>query len=169
MMNKIIQHEINIIQYLQSNISYSYIKPLISFNKYSTSKKCILSFTGLFILFDIKLFTKLSIGLFLSRTSNHYIKYYFKADRPYNKYPNKIKFYKKKKKLSYSFPSQSIQNITIIYYICNPANYIFIYYYWYLIIMIGLTRMFRGLHYLHDIIFSYFLCYYLAVGINIIL
>ena len=103
-------------------------------------------------------------GLLISHNIRSLIKLYTKCLRPYNKYPNLIKYYYKKKK-SYSFPSQSVINISVIYNtICNyniinnvNTNIYFHIFYYSLLFSLAITRLYRGLHYPHDIIISYFM------------
>jgi membrane-associated phospholipid phosphatase len=40
------------------------------------------------------------------------------------------------------------------------------FFYWIIFSIVSVTRMFRGLHYPHDIFFSYMYAYYVAVLVN---
>ena len=67
-------------------------------------------------------------------------------------------------KKSYSFPSQSVQSIYIIYYnyknLCN--NYIIDGYFTFILLLLIITRLYRGLHYCHDMLFSIIFAHYLC-------
>jgi hypothetical protein len=162
----IVKYELLIIYKLQNYFDYNQLKHIIKTTKIFTNKRSIFFFVFIALLYDYMVCIKLIIGIGISRTSNFYIKNSIRSLRPYNKYPRIIKYYKKKKKLSYSFPSQSIQNVTVVYYIFNQQYYLITLFYWYIMIAISLTRMFRGLHYPHDIIFSYLYSYFIALFLN---
>lgn len=164
--DRFIKYELLIIFKIQHYFKYNDLSLLIYTTKYLTTKNNIFIFITFVFIKDFIIGSKLICGIILSRTSNYYIKNYYKALRPYNKFPGAIKYFKKKKKYSYSFPSQSIQNITIIYYIICPTNYYIILLYWFVISSLSITRLYRGLHYPHDIVFSYILCKYYASLIN---
>lgn len=168
MLYRLLQYEASFIFGLQKGTNYNDMLPLIRLAKCITRKWNVLYFILLTCCFDYKLSIKLGGGIILSRVSNYYIKNYFKAPRPYNRFPGAIKYYKKNKKLSYSFPSQSIQNITVLYYIYSPQNSILIIFYWMVFCLVSITRMLRGLHYPHDILFSYLYSYFLSCIINIV-
>ena len=166
MLYNIIKYEVGFINGLQNSIKYNNIIIIIKYTKYITRKWNVLYFIFVTLYFNWLLSIKLGLGIFISRTSNYYIKNYYKAERPYNRFPEVIKYYKKKKKLSYSFPSQSIQNITVLYYIYQPNMYIIQLLYWFIFMTISITRIFRGLHYPHDILFSYLYAYFISILIN---
>ena len=166
MFYRCLQHEASFIHGLQKGMNYNKIQPIIKLAKYITRKWNVLYFIFITFYFDWQLSIKLGGGIVVSRVSNYYIKNYFKVPRPYNRFPGAIKYYKKKKKLSYSFPSQSIQNITVLYYIYLPESAMLLFFYWGVMFMVSTTRMIRGLHYPHDIFFSYLYSYFLALMIN---
>lgn len=109
----------------------------------------------LFIL-PINKSTKLIIFYYYSRKFILIIKNKFKLRRPFVRFPF-IKYYGKRKDKSYSFPSTGILSITIIY--GNLINFFnFNNYSLYLLIfLVGFSRIFRGIHYFHDILISYLL------------
>jgi len=166
MFYRILQHEASFINGMQRATKYEDIIPMIKLGKFITRKWNVLYFIFITFYFDYWLSLKLGIGIIVSRTSNYYIKRYFKAPRPYKRFPCAIKYYKKKNKISYSFPSQSIQNITTLYYIYLPESIILILLYWLILFIVSITRMIRGLHYPHDILFSFIYSYYIASMIN---
>jgi membrane-associated phospholipid phosphatase len=167
MKNSIIERELYTIYLLQKYLVSSYIFDIVSYNKYLTSFNSISLYLSIVLYYDIYLFIYIILTLTTSRTTNRYIKDYCKKERPYNRNPGYIQYFIKRKQ-SYSFPSQSILNISVLYnsiYYYNKVyyeNYInstwfcmisFIYYM--LFISLSITRMYRGLHYPHDIIISY--------------
>lgn len=164
--NNIINIELYTIHLLQKYIHPYYIFILVSYIKYLTSFNSISVYLSIALYYDIYLFMYIVFALCISRKTNYYIKNYYKKQRPYNRNPEYITYYKKRK-YSYSFPSQSILNISIIYntiYYYNLYKFSYNKYIWYecisyiyyiLFVLLSITRMFRGLHYPHDIIISY--------------
>ena len=97
--------------------------------------------------------------LTVSRGAIHIIKTLVRIPRPYETYPTFVKSDKKKMN-TYSFPSQSMQSIAIVYgAISDQLNMFHIYYS--LLAVIGMSRIYRGLHYPYDLLISFFLGDYL--------
>jgi hypothetical protein len=140
---------------LQSILNYDYMIYIIKISKFLTKSKSYYIYFAILFYCDYLLFPKVMFIFYISRIINTKIKNIVKQNRPYNDYPDKIKFFKKRKD-SYSFPSQSVQCMYIIYYsykkLCN-VYWIDVYFYTIIILLI-ITRLYRGLHYLHDTIFS---------------
>lgn len=159
---KIIEYELYSIYILQKYCDHSIIFNIVYFNKYLTCLKSMYLYLSIILYYDFYLFLYMISSLYSSRTTNYYIKNYFKKARPYNRNPLYIKYFNKKKE-SYSFPSQSILNISVFYntiYYYNEYNtyswFIFFQYSYYILLLsLSITRMYRGLHYPHDIIISY--------------
>lgn len=163
----IINVELYVIYILQKYLNSDYIFTIINYNKYLTSIISIRLYLIFIFYYDMYLCLYIIYTLYISRKTNYYIKNYFKKERPYNRNPEYITYYKKRK-YSYSFPSQSILNICVIYnticYYNNYNSYHYEQYIWFqfinymyyiLFISLSITRMYRGLHYPHDIIISY--------------
>ena len=136
---------------LQSKlIIYSVIlNLLINFHEYDSN--LILIFTTIYN------YSKINFILYLSKYINYKIKNCFKISRPYlenNKIENVT--IKKDKSKSYSFPSNSIQNSFVFYSsileLVIPNSNLIYYLVYGIIIMLGIIKTIRGLHYLHDII-----------------
>ena len=97
-------------------------------------------------------------GLFyLSRRLNTVLKHLVRQPRPYNEYPHMILYFKKRKR-SLSFPSQSVQSLWIIRDAVGrmPTRHALPMLVYFTAVLAGvcLTRMYRGLHYPHDFLFS---------------
>jgi membrane-associated phospholipid phosphatase len=158
----IINNELYCIYLLQKYCNHSIIFNIVYFNKYLTCIKSMNLYLSIILYYDFYLFLYMISTLYCSRTTNYMIKNYYKKTRPYNRNPLYIKYFNIRKQ-SYSFPSQSILNIsvfynTIYYYNIYNNTYLFIYFklwYYLLLISLSITRMYRGLHYPHDIIISY--------------
>lgn len=145
-------YPIVIIQYL---FSYNVIQPIIYVSKYTTKVKSYYIYFSILFLTDLKIAITSYFLFFLLRYTVNMIKHTVCQQRPYNKYPQIIQWYKKHK-LSYSFPSQSMCCINLIshaYQIVYEYNLIKIYFRTVMWIL-ALTRIFRGLHYIHDLIIS---------------
>ena len=145
-------------------IPYKNFKYIIKLSKNLTKRKYYFIYFFIILYYNTYLFIKCIITFYISRYINILIKNTIKQKRPYNEYPNQIKWFKKQK-TSYSFPSQSIQTICIIYFaFIENCNYIFIHiYFLFIIMLLTVTRMYRGLHYLHDILLSIWFAYILYI------
>ncbi len=154
--NYIYSIEANLIHNYQTMVPYHYIYPLIKCSKLLTKHYSYYLYFLTIAAYEPWLFLKVWLGFILIRRINSYIKVNIKQLRPYNAYPEQIRFYKRQK-FSYSFPSQSVQSLTYIYSVIHrlyPNPYISLYFYG-ILLMLALTRTYRGLHYPHDIIISY--------------
>lgn len=145
-------------------IPYEKFKFFIKLSKNLTKQKYYYIYFFIILYYDTFLFIKCIITFYISRYINLDIKGSIKQERPYNEYPNQIRWFKKQK-YSYSFPSQSIQTICIIYFTyIEYCNSIFIHmYFLFIIALLAITRMYRGLHYLHDILLSIWFAYILYI------
>ncbi len=155
----------NIIIFLQNSVSYDNFYPIIKLSKLLTRTKSYYFYFVILAYCDKYRLPKILIVFYTGRYINSYLKSVVKQQRPYNDYPSKIKYFKKQKQ-SYSFPSQSIQSIYIIYnsYKRLCSNYIIDLYFWFILILLIITRLYRGLHYLHDMLFSLILAHVLCVA-----
>lgn len=97
--------------------------------------------------------------LTVSRGTIHIIKTLVRIPRPYETYPTLVKSDKKKMN-TFSFPSQSMQSIAIVYGAIFYQWHMFHIYYL-LLAIIGMSRIYRGLHYPYDVLISFFLGDYL--------
>lgn len=156
---------VKLINYLQK-IPYKKFKYIIKLSKKLTKRKYYFIYFLIILYYDTYLFIKCIITFYISRFINLSIKNTIKQKRPYNEFPNEINWYKKQKN-SYSFPSQSIQTICIIYFaFIENCNSIFIHiYFLFIIFLLSITRMYRGLHYLHDILLSIWFAYIIYIKI----
>jgi membrane-associated phospholipid phosphatase len=121
----------------------------------------------LFFLFvDFRFAFRIYVGLEMSRAVNRVAKWMYRVPRPFKTFSFLRNDSKKNKGASFSFPSMSVQNITLIYQslwlqfgaaidgtvrIPGFAGLVFVA----ILSAVSVTRMYRGLHYLHDIAMSY--------------
>ena len=149
--------------WLQNLISYDKFYYIIKLSKYLTRTKSYYVYFAILLYCNTTKFLRMIMVFYLGRGINTLIKNQVKQNRPYNDYPKLIKYFKKQKK-SYSFPSQSVQSIYIIYYnyknLCN--NYIIDAYFTFILLLLIITRLYRGLHYCHDMLFSIIFADYLC-------
>ena len=143
---------------LQLTLNYKTINYLILITKLFTRRKIFFVYFIILFFYNFLFFLSHIFFFYLSRIILTKIKNYIKQPRPYIEYENTITYFKKRK-ISFSFPSQSMQSLIFIYCSFNYlfANNIFIHLYFVtLTLLLSLTRMYRGLHYPHDFIFSIF-------------
>ena len=137
-------------------------------SKYLSSRKYqsiyfLLLFTFYFLNFiNIQVFILPLIKILFVRYLSFKLKLYLQKNRPFvNNYKLLLNAKDIKKNKSYSFPSNSIVNTFSFYYIVfndiinhiiqiNLLNYII----YIFVIIVGYTKIRRGLHYIHDVIFS---------------
>lgn len=148
--------EANLINQFQQLFSYQQMFPLIKTSKILTKKYSYYFYFSLILFQDIYRGLIAIIFFNLVRQFNIFLKSKIIQRRPYNCYPDKIQFYKKRKE-TLSFPSQSIQSCLIIYSIlyCYYPYFSLKYYFNFLLTILAVTRIYRGLHYPHDILISY--------------
>ena len=111
------------------------------------------------VIFNIRHGSILVSLLTLSRGIIHLVKSVIRIPRPYESFPDLVQSDKRKFN-TFSFPSQSMQSIAIVYGAmfrqCNMAMF-----YYLLLLLIGFSRVYRGLHYPYDVIVSFLLGDYL--------
>ena len=111
------------------------------------------------VIFNIRHGSILVSLLTLSRGIIHLVKSVIRIPRPYESFPYLVQSDKRKFN-TFSFPSQSMQSIAIVYGAmfrqCNMAMF-----YYLLLLLIGFSRVYRGLHYPYDVIASFLLGDYL--------
>lgn len=148
--------EANLMNFVQQKIDYERMYPLIKISKILTKKYTYYFYFSLIFFQDIYRGLICVIFFNLVRQLNIFLKYRIVQRRPYNRYPDKISFYKKRKE-TLSFPSQSIQSCLIIYTLIYHyyPYYLVKYYFTFLLTILATTRIYRGLHYPHDILISY--------------
>lgn len=122
--------------------------------KYFSSSKKMYYYSYLFILYDMNKGIKLITLIYVSSLISNLIKNTIQHRRPYQMY-NWIKS-DSQKLMSYSLPSRSVQTAIIVYYtifselkIPYIANI--------LCSLIIISRILRGLHFIHDIVIAIFL------------
>lgn len=168
-----IEYELRFIEFLQL-LDYEYAKYIIQLSKFLTKRKIHYIYLCIFLYYGLFYFLHTLTIYYLSRFFVLAIKSYIKQYRPYYDYPDRIKYYKKMKD-SYCFPSQSIVNLCIIYFCFNElCHSIYLdYYFYFLVLLQTFTRSYRGLHYLHDIFYSFLLSiilylFFKVIEINIV-
>ena len=111
------------------------------------------------VIFNIRHGSILVSLLTLSRGIIHLVKSVIRIPRPYESFPDLVQSDKRKFN-TFSFPSQSMQSIAIVYGAifrqCNMAIF-----YYVILLLIGFSRVYRGLHYPYDVIVSFLLGDYL--------
>ena len=143
---------------LQLTLNHKCTQLLIFITKMFTRRKIFFIYFIILYFHNYTLFLHSIIHFYLSRYILSYIKQTVQQKRPYIEYSNTITHFKKRKE-SFSFPSQSMQSLIFIY--CSfdkiyPDNFYLHLYFITLSILLAFTRMYRGLHYPHDFIFSIF-------------
>lgn len=148
------EFQVSFIENLQK-IDYEYMRYIILLSKHLTKRKVHCFYLLIFLYYSFDIFCKVMIIYYSSRYFVLAVKMLIRQNRPYIDYPERIKWYQKKK-YSYSFPSQSIVNLSTIYLSINElCESIYLdFYFLFLFFLIILTRSYRGLHYIHDIIYS---------------
>jgi len=151
--------ESQIVTKIQSLILTQTALPYIHFSKKITKTNRYYIYLGGLLFFDITIFWKTVVIFYLSRFLTLILKNYLKQPRPYNSY-NEIR-YLSKPKTSYSFPSQSMVSAVIVYHSYRRIGlgWISDYYFGFIMMLLSITRIYRGLHYPHDMIVSLALGY----------
>ena len=169
LINKIFKKEEKLIFLIQSYLGHpNKYKYFINKTKIFTSLKYQKWIYFFFIIFlPIKLSSKILISIIIARYIILNIKKKIKIKRPFI-YNKNLKFTGKRKDKSYSFPSMSIVGITILYgNLSNNYNNIFINnLYYFIFLFVSITRIFRGLHYFHDILISWIIGKIIIYTIN---
>ena len=139
----------------QCYYKYENVYKYIKLSKILTKTNRYYIYFLIILYYNYLLFVKTLILFYSSRIINTFIKNKIKQKRPYNEF-SQIKYYHKHK-ISYSLPSQSIQSILIVYNSFKIIfNTIFIdIYFCFIVGLLCITRIFRGLHYPHDFIISW--------------
>ena len=159
-------YPILIIQYL---VSYENMTQIIFWSKRLTKVKSYYFYFGILALGNYTIAIYTYIVFFIQRYIVNFMKYLVCQERPYNKYPNTIKWFKKHN-TSYSFPSQSVACLTLIYnsYILVFPYYIVDLYFYIILGLLFWTRLYRGLHYVHDLLFSLILGNVFSIVVTIL-
>jgi hypothetical protein len=131
-----------------------------------------ISFTAVRIFIEI--FLKIHFIMYGSKTINFHIKQTCKICRPYLEDTNIQNItIKKDKSKSFSFPSNSIQNSYVFYWLIlnliSPYSYINFTIISIIIGLLSFIKTIRGLHYLHDIISALFIGKCILLGVSFIL
>ena len=155
-------NELKIIEYLQNNIKNKKIIFLLKYSSY------ILNFPVNIIIFPL-LFKYLSFNLISIYSFLAYyefivyaIKYYVKRDRPFVKNLSLLKSDVIHK--SYSFPSAHSTSSYLIAELLKKklsTNFVYIF-----PLVVGISRIFLGVHYPSDVLFGYILGYLFKLQIN---
>lgn len=138
-------------------IPHHHVRPLIRISKLCTKKHTYYAYMILLLYNTPPIFVRTVATFYLSRSLNTALKSIARQPRPYNEYPATIAYFDKRKQ-SRSFPSQSIQTLWIVRCAFQRSaiqGEVLIQIYFVLIMLaVSLTRMYRGLHYMHDIVGS---------------
>jgi len=167
-MEFLLQIEGNIIYYIQSILGEpvlykDYIKKLKIFSSWKYQKIMLLV---LCFFLPIKYILQTFLSILIARCFGLYFKNKLKIKRPFMKF-NYIKYYGKRKEKSYSFPSMSTIS-TIVFYRNLSIIYNIHWVYYIILFSLGFTRIFRGLHYPHDILFSIFIGYSILLVVELL-
>ena len=142
------------------------ISKYLSSRKYQTLYFFILIIYCLYINFNIYNLLNPLIKILFIRLFSYYIKNILKWNRPFVNNPALlINIKDNKKRKSYSFPSNSIINTFSFYYIIiydiilniiniSIPNYLINIIIGIFVLIVGYTKIKRGLHYIHDILLS---------------
>jgi len=143
---------------LQGAAAYASVEPLVKVTKACTRR-------GAYAMYGAVLlgscprsrYAELAAAFVLSRRANEALKAWVSQPRPYVEFPEAVTFFKKRK-LSHSFPSQSVQTLCIA--LCafrdngDGLSRAASYYVAALIFLVAVVRVYRGLHYPHDVLAS---------------
>ncbi|KAJ1456320.1 hypothetical protein M885DRAFT_517806 [Pelagophyceae sp. CCMP2097] len=149
---------------LQRFISYDAVEPVVKLTKLLTRRSAYATYAAALLgACSAQRCAELAIAYLLSRKLNGRLKRWASQPRPYVEYPADVLHYKKRKS-SNSFPSQSIQTLCITlcaFMDCRAggladvwAATVGVWYLSMLIATVAIIRIFRGLHYPHDILAS---------------
>lgn len=146
---------------MQGAFIYSQVEPMVKLTKTLTRRSAYAVYcAAAFAACSRARFLQLGVAYVVSRRLNEILKKAILQPRPYCEFSDDVTFFRKKKS-SQSFPSQSVQTLAIAWYAFADQNHHIVVKFcaWYiaaLIALVALVRIYRGLHYPHDIAASVF-------------
>mmetsp|Transcript_15215 Transcript_15215/g.20125 ORF Transcript_15215/g.20125 Transcript_15215/m.20125 type:complete len:214 (-) Transcript_15215:3399-4040(-) len=167
MMNALREREAQIVlRPIQKCISYEKASGIVRLSKVCTRKSAYVILTIILALVLPRArYAEIVISFLVSRKLNDYLKETIKQPRPYVSFPHLVKYFGKRK-LSYSFPSQSVQTLSLAVWIFRQLSlqeenffisliaFCCMGYFIAATFLVASVRMYRGLHYPHDIFSS---------------
>ena len=162
-----------IIKPLQGMASYETVEPVVKMTKAATRKGAYVAYGAVLVgACPRARYAELALAFVVSRRVNETLKKWISQPRPYVEFPSVNYF--KKRKLSHSFPSQSVQTLCIAWCAFHDMDggsirtfgsaYVAI-----LIFFVAIVRIYRGLHYPHDVLCSLLIARALVTGIAFLL
>ena len=152
---------------LQRAARYESVEPLVRLTKACTRRGAYAAYATVLLGACARTrYAELALAFVLSRRLNEGLKKWANQPRPYVEFPGQVSYFKKRK-MSFSFPSQSVQTLAIAYcafhdypvdvpltYYGSIVRSIGSCYVAALIFLVAIVRIYRGLHYPHDVIVS---------------
>lgn len=148
---------------MQRATDYDVMEPLIKLTKTCTRRSAYLAYGAALVgACPRSRYAELVVAFVCSRRLNEWLKKTVRQPRPYCEFPATVAYFKKKK-ASHSFPSQSVQTLCVAWcaLVDSPepdgAGALFLvrlgtYYFAALMMLVGAVRIYRGLHYPHDVV-----------------
>ena len=150
-------------------IPYRAVRPWIRWCKRCTTRRAYWAYMLWVACVDARLGVRTIVGFYLSRSVNAGLKHACDQARPYNAYPITVTFFGKRKR-SPSFPSQSVQTMWFMRCAMHRAVsghmapwLVWQGYFVFVVAILACTRLYRGLHYPHDMLGSLLLAHALGV------
>jgi hypothetical protein len=151
------------LQYLMPRTA---MQACIAFSKICTKRYAYFVYMGVVCSVHPLLGGQTIMLFYLSRQVVMVLKHVVRQGRPYNEYPTSILYFHKRKH-TYSFPSQSVVSLGIVRLavgrcmtlaaVAAPPPFWFAWtdaYFTVVLVAVALTRIYRGLHYVHDMLCS---------------
>jgi len=162
---------------LQRAVEFEHAEPLIKLTKVCTRRGAYAAYAAAFLgACPRSRYAELVVAFVVSRRLNEWLKKTVAQPRPYVEFPEDVVFFKKRK-TSHSFPSQSVQTLTIAWCaFVDPAPgqqaLVLCLCSWYvaaLIALVAVVRVYRGLHFPHDVLVSFVVARTLVVAVATLL
>lgn len=148
---------------LQRATDFDGIEPLIKLTKTCTRRSAYVAYVAALVgACPRSRYAELAVAFVCSRRLNEWLKKTVRQRRPYCEFPATVAYFKKKK-ASHSFPSQSVQTLCVAW--CafvdspdpdGPLGRFLVrlgtYYFAALMMLVAVVRIYRGLHYPHDVV-----------------
>mmetsp|Transcript_10831 Transcript_10831/g.32579 ORF Transcript_10831/g.32579 Transcript_10831/m.32579 type:complete len:226 (-) Transcript_10831:370-1047(-) len=147
---------------LQRAASYESMEPLVKLTKACTRRGAYAAYGAVVLgACPRKRYAELAVAFVVSRRVNEALKQWASQARPYVEFPGTVAYFKKRK-LSHSFPSQSVQTLCVAWCAFHndedswsgSVRRFGSYYVALLICLVAVVRVYRGLHYPHDVLCS---------------
>ena len=140
--------------YFQQRVAFSQVLPYIYLSKQTTKTRRYYVYLFGLGWFQPWIGVITTASLYLGRLVTNQVKLWVQQPRPYNSY-SEVEFLLRQKH-TYSFPSQSTMSAMTCLLGYRRAGYGWWsnYYFGVLLFILGTTRVYRGLHYPHDLVAS---------------